>query len=103
MARRIVSSTASTRLPEYAAINNSKMVWRSSKQEQPSSEHKRNVPKDLPSSPTRVEPKVMQSGHLVVEILNFSNNDKVKRVATDHPREFLMIISGLELSICIMI
>ena len=56
-----------------------------------------------PSSLVRGEPKVMQSGHLVVEILNFSNSDKVKRVATDPPRKFSVIISGLELSICIMI
>ena len=56
-----------------------------------------------PSSPIKGEPKVMQSGRLVFEKLNFSSNDKVKRVATDPPREFPVIINGLELSICIMI
>ena len=58
-----------------------------------------------PSSPIRGEPKVMQSGRLVVVKLKFSSSDKVKRVATDPPKEFPVIINGLELelSICIMI
>ena len=56
-----------------------------------------------PSSPIRGEPKVMQSGRLVFVKLNFSSSDKVKREATNPPREFPVIINGLELSICIMI
>ena len=55
------------------------------------------------SSPIRGEPKVMQSGHLVFVKLIFSSSEKVKREATDPPREFPVIINGLELVICITI
>ncbi len=56
-----------------------------------------------PSSPIRGEPKVMQSGRLVVLKLSVSNSDKVKREATDPPKPFPVIIIGFELSICIKI
>ena len=46
---------------------------------------------------------MMQSGRLVVEKSSVSSSDKVKREATDPPKEFPVIINGFELSICIKI
>ena len=56
-----------------------------------------------PSSPISGEPKVMQSGHLVVVRSSVSSSDKVKREATDPPKEFPVMINWFELSICIKI
>jgi hypothetical protein len=56
-----------------------------------------------PSSPIRGDPKVTQSGHLVFAKLILSSSHKVKREATDPPRECPVIINDLELEICIKI